>query len=200
MAPSINPRPSPGVAAAFARRDPGAVRSFYRDYGRLVFAVAHRVLGRRHLAEEATQQTFVRAWQAADRLDVQRDPAPWLATIAKRVAIDIRRRETKAQTRPTLAPQIADDATLDIVWDVRAAIDTLPADEAAIIRLQHLEGFTQVEVAARLGIAVGTVKSRSYRAHRKLATALTVRDDALQPAAARASRERERPIAVCEKS
>jgi RNA polymerase sigma-70 factor (ECF subfamily) len=187
MAPSINPRPSPGVAAAFARRDPSAVRSFYRDYGRLVFAVAHRVLRRRDLAEEATQQTFVRAWQAADRLDIHRDPAPWLATIAKRVAIDILRHETKAQTRLPLAPQIADDARLDIVWDVRAAIDTLPADEAAIIRLQHLEGFTQAEIAARLGIAIGTVKSRSHRAHRKLATALMVGNRLPAPFAAAAS-------------
>jgi DNA-directed RNA polymerase specialized sigma24 family protein len=48
-----------------------------------VYAVAHRVLGHHDLAEEAAQQTFVRAWQAADRIDVDRDPAPWLATIAQ---------------------------------------------------------------------------------------------------------------------
>ena len=52
-------------------------------YGSLVYAVAYRTLGRSDLAEEATQQTFVRAWQAADRIDVLRDPAPWLATIAR---------------------------------------------------------------------------------------------------------------------
>ncbi len=77
---------------AFTRRDPAAVREVYREYGGLVYAVAHRVLGSSDLAEEATQQTFVRAWQAADRLDPDRDPAPWLATIAKRSALDIHRR------------------------------------------------------------------------------------------------------------
>ena len=46
----------------------------YREYGRLAYAVAYRVLGRDDLAEEAVQQTFVRAWQAADRIDVDRDP------------------------------------------------------------------------------------------------------------------------------
>src|SRR6476620_8652110 len=63
---------------AFRRREPDAVRELYREYGRLAYAVAYRVLGRDDLAEEAVQQTFVRAWQAADRLDVDRDPGPWL--------------------------------------------------------------------------------------------------------------------------
>src|SRR5947209_5812338 len=132
---------------AFRHRDASGVRAMYREYGRLVYAVAHRVLGQHELAEEATQQTFVRAWQAAERLDADRDPAPWLATIAKRAAIDIYRREARRST-VALSDVAADDRalvslppdldTLDAVWHVRQAIDTLPADEAAIVRLQHL--------------------------------------------------------------
>src|SRR6478672_1763279 len=83
---------------AFRRRDASAIRALYREYGRLVYAVAHRALGRHDLAEEAVQQTFVNAWRAADRVDIDRDPAPWLATIAKRVAIDIYRREARQRT------------------------------------------------------------------------------------------------------
>jgi RNA polymerase sigma factor (sigma-70 family) len=166
---------------AFRRRDESAVREMYRAYGRLVYVVAHRVLGQHELAEEATQQTFVRAWQAADRIDVDRDPAPWLATIAKRTAIDIYRREARRPTRsisdvPTndralvsLPPQMD---TLDAVWRVRQAIDSLPTDEATVVRLQHLDGMTHNEISEKLGIAVGTVKSRSHRAHGKLATLL----------------------------
>jgi RNA polymerase sigma factor (sigma-70 family) len=143
--------------------------------------VAHRVLGQHELVEEATQQTFVRAWQAADRIDVGRDPAPWLATIAKRTAIDIYRREARRPTRsisdvPTddralvsLPPQMD---TLDAVWRVRQAIDSLPIDEATVVRLQHLDGMTHNEISEKLGVAVGTVKSRSHRAHGKLATLL----------------------------
>jgi RNA polymerase sigma-70 factor (ECF subfamily) len=171
----------PTVLAAFRRRDEGAVRALYGTYGRLVYSVAHRVVGRHDLAEEAAQQTFVRAWQAADRIDVNRDLAPWLSTIAKRAAIDIYRREARraagalndvASQDPavvTLPPELD---TLDAVWQVRKAIDELPPDEAAVVRMQHLEGMTHTEIADSLGISVGTVKSRSHRAHRKLASLL----------------------------
>jgi RNA polymerase sigma-70 factor (ECF subfamily) len=163
---------------AFSRRDPAAVRAVYRTYGGLVYAVAHRVLGSPDLAEEATQQTFVRAWQAADRLDLDRDPGPWLATIAKRSALDIHRREARrpanrlddvAADHPSVVSSPPDMATLDAVWQVRQAIEALPPDEATVVRLQHLHGSTHTEIAAKLGIAVGTVKSRSHRAHTKLA-------------------------------
>jgi RNA polymerase sigma-70 factor (ECF subfamily) len=166
---------------AFRRRDADAVRVMYREYGRLVYAVAYRVLGKQDLAEEATQQTFVRAWQAADRLDVNRDPASWLATIAKHVSIDIYRRESRRSARSLVDIAMNDPAvvtlppeldTLDAVWHVRRAIDLLPADEANIVRLQHLDGMTHNEISEKLGVAVGTVKSRSHRAHRKLAELL----------------------------
>jgi RNA polymerase sigma-70 factor (ECF subfamily) len=169
------------MVAAFRRRDANGVRALYRRYGPLVYAVAHRVLGDHQLAEEASQQTFVRAWQAADRIDVDRDPASWLATIAKRSAIDVYRREAR---RPAgaLSDVAADDRALvslppdldvlDAVWHVRRAIEELPPDEASIVRMQHLDGMTQSEIAAQLGISLGTVKSRSHRAHRKLAALL----------------------------
>src|SRR5262245_22674639 len=169
------------LLAAFRRGDAGSVRALYQEYGRLVYSVAHRVLGRHELAEEAAQQTFVRAWRAADRIDVDRDPAPWLATIAKRTAIDVYRREARRPARtlndvdaddPALVSLPPDLDTLDAVWQVRRAIDALPPEEAAVVRLQHLEGLTHSGVSETLGISVGTVKSRSHRAHRKLAALL----------------------------
>lgn len=165
----------------FQRREPEAVRVLYREYGRLVYAVAHRVLGRADLAEEATQQTFVRAWQAADRIDVERDPAPWLATIAKRTAIDVYRHESRRQADaidlvqhddPAVVSLPPDLASLDAVWHVRRAIDELAPEEAVVVRMQHLDGMTHADIADKLGIALGTVKSRSHRAHRKLAELL----------------------------
>jgi len=167
---------------AFQRRDPVGVRALYRVYGRLVYAVAYRVLGTHDLAEEATQQTFVRAWQAADRIDVDRDPAAWLATISKRSAIDLYRREAR-RPKVALADVSADDPSLvtlppdlgalDAVWHVRRAIDELPPDEATVVRLHHLDGLTQHEIAEHLGLALGTVKSRSHRAHQRLASILS---------------------------
>ena len=182
-APSVvaSRRVDQSLVAAFRRREASGVRAMYSQYGRLVYAVAHRVLGRHELAEEAAQQTFVRAWQAADRIDVDRDPAPWLATIAKRVAIDVYRREARrpaaalddvAADDPALVSLPPDLDALDAVWHVRHAIDALPRDEATVVRLQHLDGLTQSEISEKLGIALGTVKSRSHRAHQKLAALL----------------------------
>ena len=165
----------------FRQGDPDAVREIYRSHGRLVYAVAYRVLGDRGLAEEATQQTFVKAWRAAQSFDQSRELGPWLAAIARRVAIDVYRREALRTADPiesvpagdpalVAAPQSA-QAIYD-VWEVRQAVADLPADEHEVVRLQHLDGFTHTQIAERLGVAVGTVKSRSFRAHKRLAALL----------------------------
>jgi RNA polymerase sigma factor (sigma-70 family) len=167
-----------GVALRFRDGDADAVRSVYREYGRLVFAVAHKVLGDRTLAEDATQQTFVQAWKAAATYDPSRDLGPWLATIARRAAIDVHRRESRRSTQALeeVAPTHPAVVTLPPsaeqaydVWEVRRAIDELPDEEREVVRLQHLDGLTHAEVAARLDVPVGTVKSRSFRAHKRLA-------------------------------
>ena len=171
---------SSDVLDAFRRGDPAAVRAFYVKYRRLVTSVAYRALGRRDLAEDAVQQTFIRAWQAADRIEVDRDPAPWLVTIARHVAIDIYRYESNRRTRQHTARELGRDSVvagpdlvaLDVVWRVRHAIDGLPPKLAEIVRLQYLVGLTQAEISAKLEIPVGTVKSRSRRAYRDLVTQL----------------------------
>ena len=169
------------LVEAFRRGDDDAVRGLYRAYSRLVFSIAHRVLGDRSLAEEATQQTFLQAWRNASSFEVGRDPAPWLATIGRRVAIDIQRREAR---RPTTALDdapaddpglVADPPSAEQLWDtwqVREAIDALDDREREVVRMQHLDGYTHQEISERLGVALGTVKSRSYRAHRLLADRL----------------------------
>lgn len=180
-------RPAPVVAedtelaVALQQGHEEAVRTLYQRYGGLVFTVANRILGDRQRAEEVTQHTFLQAWRNAESFDPGRAFAPWLATIARRAAIDVQRRE---QRRPAGAIDDADpgDAALvslppsaeqiEVVWSVRAAIDALEPDEREIVRLQHLEGWSHSQIAERLGVAVGTVKSRSHRAHRRLATRL----------------------------
>jgi RNA polymerase sigma factor (sigma-70 family) len=165
----------------FRAADEDAVRALYQRYGRLVFTVAVRILGDRQLAEDATQQTFLQAWRAAATFESDRDPAPWLATITRRVAIDMQR---SAARRPAISLEATSDdepafATLppsaEAVWEtwqVRTAIDGLQPDEREVVRLQHLEGYSQSEIAEKLGLAIGTVKSRSYRAHQHLASRL----------------------------
>jgi RNA polymerase sigma-70 factor (ECF subfamily) len=147
-----------------------------------VYAVAYSVLAERGLSEEATQQTFLKAWRSAATVDPARELGPWLATIAKRVSLDIYRRETRRSARPLdlvpaddpalVSPAFALEDACD-VWEVRRAVSLLPDDEQEVVRAQHFEGLTHEQIAARLGIPQGTVKSRSYRAHRRLASALS---------------------------
>jgi RNA polymerase sigma-70 factor (ECF subfamily) len=174
-------------ASGFRDGDPDAVRAVYRAYGGVVFGVAYKLLGDRGLAEEAVQQTFVQAWRGARSFDPARDLGPWLATIARRVAIDIHRREQRRvhatvdeihdghPAVTTLPPSV--DTAFEVA-EVRAAVAALPDEERGVVRLQYLEGLTQSEVAERLGVPLGTIKSRSSRAYRRLASRLGhLRDD-----------------------
>jgi RNA polymerase sigma factor (sigma-70 family) len=171
----------PGVSAQFRDGDPDAVRAVYRSYGRLVYSVAYRILGNRGLAEEATQQAFLKAWRAAGSFDADRELGPWLASIARRTAIDVSRREAVRAADPLdsvppgdsalIARPESAEAVYD-VWAVREAVAGLPPDEREIVRLQHFEGLTHAEIGERLGLPLGTVKSRSFRAHKRLAALL----------------------------
>ena len=165
----------------FRDGDPDAVRIVYREYGRLVYSVAYRVLEDNVLAEEATQQTFLKAWRAAASMDPERELGPWLATIAKRAAIDVYRTEASRRAAPIESAPPSDPAlvsrpepveSLSDAWEVRSAVQELPPDELEVVRMQHFEGLTHTQIAERLGVAPGTVKSRSFRAHRRLAELL----------------------------
>jgi RNA polymerase sigma-70 factor, ECF subfamily len=123
------------------------------------------------------QDSFVKAWQAAATIDPARPISPWLYAIARRTAIDILRRETRV--RPTGNQDDVDAAVLPVsfestweAWEVRRALDELPPDEQEVLRLAYFEGRTHRDIAERLRVPLGTVKSRSYRAHRHLAERL----------------------------
>jgi RNA polymerase sigma factor (sigma-70 family) len=156
------------------------VRAVYRSYGRTVYSVAYKVLGDRALAEDATQLAFLKAWRAAESFDEDRELGPWLAAIARRAAIDVYRREAVRPTDPidTVAPgdpALRSEPESNVIydaWAVREAVEQLPDDEREIVRLQHFEGLSHTEIAEQLSVAVGTVKSRSFRAHKRLATLL----------------------------
>jgi RNA polymerase sigma-70 factor (ECF subfamily) len=102
--------------------------------------------------------------------------APWLYTIARRVTIDLYRRErrvavpTVLDEEPAVEPGAAPSLEhLWEAWEVRLAIAKLPAEEAEVVRLAHFMGLTHREIADKLELPLGTVKSRSARAHSRLA-------------------------------
>jgi RNA polymerase sigma-70 factor (ECF subfamily) len=166
------------LAAAFAAGDEGAVRAVYARYAGPIVTVAMGTLGKRELADEVVQTTMLKAWRAAASFDPSRDLAPWLYAIARRVAIDIYRRESRGGTPEELRDDQAAVVPLSFertweAWEVRSALDRLPPDEREVVRLAHFLGMTQVEIAEHLNVPVGTVKSRSNRAYKRLAALLS---------------------------
>jgi RNA polymerase sigma-70 factor, ECF subfamily len=168
----------PDLVRRFVAGDEQAVRALYARFAGPVLTVALHVLGgNRSLAEEAVQTTMLKAWQAAGSFDPTRELAPWLYAIARRVAIDIYRRERRTAHSPAVEDE--DVVVLPVSfertwekWEVRSALEKLPVEEREVVRLSHLVGMTHQEIAGELGIPVGTVKSRSARAHRRLAALL----------------------------
>ncbi len=165
------------VLQAFCRGDVNALSAVFDRYSRPVWSVAMSVLSNRQLADDATQETFLRAWKAADRFDHSRPLAPWLLTIARRTALDVIRRENRPtrggheqeQDQVVHAPGI--ERAWE-TWEIRQALDQLPDEERQVMFLAHFKGMSHPQIATELGIPTGTVKSRSYRAHKRLASLL----------------------------
>lgn len=135
------------------------------------------VLRNRQLADDATQETFIRAWRGADKFDPDRPLGPWLNTIARRTALDVLRREN----RPTRGDH---EQEQDVVvhlpgierawetWEIKQALAQLADEERSVIWLSHFHGMSHPQIAEHLGVPAGTVKSRSFRAHKRLAALL----------------------------
>jgi RNA polymerase sigma-70 factor (ECF subfamily) len=165
------------LAAGFAAGDEAAVRAVYSRYAGPIVTVAMGTLGKRELADEVVQTTMLKAWRAAASFDPSRDLAPWLYAIARRVAIDIYRRETRAGTPEELTDDRAAVVPLSFertweAWEVRCALERIPPDEREVVRLAHFLGMTHAEISEHLNVPIGTVKSRSSRAYKRLAALL----------------------------
>jgi RNA polymerase sigma factor (sigma-70 family) len=166
------------LAERFVAGDAEVVREVYARLSGPVFSVAMSRLEDRGLAEEAVQETFVKAWRKAATFDPARELSPWLYQIARRTAADIQRREQRRPVNTSsgfVEPIVDEDVTFVDAWErwaVRRALDELPPEERELLRLAHYARLSQSEMAQRLGVPVGTVKSRLHRAHRRLAARL----------------------------
>lgn len=164
------------IMRRLANGDASAISLLYEQFGRAVFTVCYRALGDKMLAEDATQQAFIQAWRAASTFDLAREPAPWLYAIARRAAVDVYRKERRHRANRIDDPEIValppSFEGMWEAWEVRRAIDRLAEEERQVVKLTFLHGFTQEETARQLGIPLGTVKSRAFRAHRRLAVLL----------------------------
>lgn len=169
----------PDAVARFRAGDESAVRELVERHGGSVATVARSIVGRsQDDVAEVVQQTFVKAWRAAGSLEPGRPIQPWLYSIARRTAIDLLRRERRPTTGDHAPEQdiAVESMTMERtqeIYDVRQALDGLPADEREVMKMSHLMGMTHTDIAEQLGVPVGTVKSRSGRAKRRLAAALS---------------------------
>ena len=130
------------LVAKLRNGDPDAVGRLYDEYGRRMFAVAYKALGDRSLAEEAVQLTFLKTWQAAERLEPDVEIGGWLYTITRRTAIDLYRRESRHTTVSLDAEIVALPTTFEDlwqVWEVRSMIDRLPDGERAVVESLALQ-------------------------------------------------------------
>ena len=162
---------------AVALDEEAGVRAAYGAYGTELFGFACRSLGDRGLAEEAVQETFLRAWRAADRFDPSIAPLrTWLYSIMRNVVIDLSRARAVrpgVAEGPPLAEPGADpfDRALES-WQVEEALRRLGDDHRRVLIETYYRARPYAEVAAELGVPEGTVKSRVYYALRALRLAL----------------------------
>ena len=151
-----------------AGRDQNALLELYEKYGKAVYSLAFRVLNNSVLAEEVTQDTFLKVWHQTTRWDSERGKLKsWLMTIAQFTAIDRLRQERR---QPAVLPDAIDDSDETTrfgdqgQWQegstLHLLIAQLPKQQASLIELAFFYGMSHNDIAVTLHIPLGTVKTR----------------------------------------
>jgi RNA polymerase sigma factor (sigma-70 family) len=158
------------LVALVARADDSALAELYDRFGHVAYGLALRVVRDPALAEDAVQEAFLALWRSAARFVPERAKAStWILTLVHRRAVDIVRREEPRRTEPLeAAPQPSANLTEDEAWlrlrrtRVQEALRRLPDQQREALELAYFGGFTQSELADRLGEPLGTIKSRMF--------------------------------------
>jgi RNA polymerase sigma-70 factor (ECF subfamily) len=143
-----------------------------------VYRLAYRLAGDDELARDFTQETFIRAFERLDTFRGEARFSTWLHAIATTVALNGLRKVKRFRTRETVL-EAADgvaggvrSAEPDLKTRLRDAIDALPQKYRMVVVMHDVEGYTHEEIAAALGMEVGTSKAQLSRARAKLREAL----------------------------
>lgn len=182
---SVEGRPLDDATLVLAAKagDVGAYEQLVRAYSQVALRVAYLVLGDHAEAEDAVQEGFLKAYRALDRFRTDGVFRPWLLTIVRNEALNRRRRagrQARLQLRMANDPVSGDAAPSPenvVVADedrrsLLRAVDDLGERYRQVIGLRFLVGLSEEETATALGIARGTVKSRTARAFERLRVAL----------------------------
>jgi len=160
------------LVAIVARGDESALAELYDRVGRVAYGLAFRVLRDDRLAEDAVQDAFLAVWRTAGAFRAERAKAStWILTLVHRRAVDVVRREERRRTEP-LDEATRDAATSESAEDeawlgferqrVQGALKQLPDTQREAIELAYYGGYSQSELAERLGLPLGTIKSRMF--------------------------------------
>lgn len=178
------------IVQAIGRGDEAALGELYDRHVNLLMGLALRILGSREDAEEVVQETFVHVWRNARMYDAGRSAvSTWLVMVARSRAIDrLRSGRAVDRTLQTLEGQLrvvdTSSRALSTVLSVerrhrvRAELERLPPEQRQVLEMAFFAGLTQSEIAAAAGLPLGTVKTRTLLAMKKLRAALAseVRD------------------------
>jgi RNA polymerase sigma factor (sigma-70 family) len=159
------------LVAFVARGDEEALGTLYDRFGRLAYGLAFRILRDSVLAEDAVQEGFLAVWRSAGSFRADRSkPSTWILTLVHRRAVDLVRREERRRGEPLEAVErgAREEATDEEAAlrserrAVQAALRRLPDEQREALELAYYGGFTQAELAERLGQPLGTIKSRMF--------------------------------------
>jgi RNA polymerase sigma-70 factor (ECF subfamily) len=158
------------LVAIVERGEEAALAELYDRYGRPAYGLALRILRDESLAEDAVQEAFLAVWRGASRFVPERARAStWIMTLVHRRAVDLVRREEVRRAEPLEAAREPEAAsTEDEAWlslqrtRVHQALRKLPDQQRETLELAYFGGFTQAELADRLGQPLGTIKSRMF--------------------------------------
>jgi RNA polymerase sigma-70 factor (ECF subfamily) len=167
-----------------------AFDELYRRYAAAAHGLALRVTAQEALAQEVVQDAFLALWRAPEAFDPSRGAfRSFFLSLVHHRAVDVVRREERLRTRserasnlePVRGEDVA-DAVVDGAYlgvrrkQVREALATLPPEQRRVIELAYFGGYTQTRIAETVGIPIGTVKTRTLAAMRKLRRALAEED------------------------
>src|SRR5258705_3702040 len=159
------------LVALAARSEQTALGELYDRYARPAYGLALRILRDESLAEDAVQEAFLALWRTAARFVPERGKAStWILTLVHRRAVDLVRREERrrADALEQAPEQVSRDTVDEEAWlrlqreRVQDALRRLPDQQREAIELAYYGGFTQSELAERLGQPLGTIKSRMF--------------------------------------
>lgn len=161
-------RTEAALVSRAAHGDEDAVAALYDAYAGPLYGFGLRRLGDPALAEELVQSVMTRMWRFSDRYEPSRGSVrTWVFTMARTTAIDLYRRQPRAEPAgdfPEQADMVDELERLLRAEAVRAALDRLGAKHREVLDLAYFRGLSQAEIADHLGLPVGTVKSRTFYA------------------------------------